>query len=90
MSVVIVVVLIIFNGHPIPEWPLSITLNSFLAFFTSVAKLALLYPVSEAFGQLRWLRFTEKDRKLSEFETLEQASRGIFGSLKLLGTLKGG
>ena len=70
--------------------PLGITLNGFVALFVSLAKLALLVPIVEGMGQLRWLWFSGRARKLSDFEAYEQAYRGTFGALKLLVTLKGG
>lgn len=86
----IVAVLKSYDGQPMPQWPLGITLNAFLAFFTSVAKLAMLIPVVEGLGQLRWLWFARKARKLADFELFEQACRGAYGSIKLLFSLKGG
>jgi hypothetical protein len=84
-----VAVLRVYNGQLSPEWPLGITLNTFLAFLTSLAKLALVIPVTAGLGQLRWLWFS-KSRRLMEFELFEQASRGVLGSLRLLISLKGG
>ena len=87
---VIVAVLKTYDGEPIPRWPLGITLNTFLAFFTSLAKLTLLIPVTEGLGQMRWLWYTKKSRKLVDFELFDQASRGAYRSIKLLFSLKGG
>ncbi len=73
-----------------PEWPLNITLNAFLAFSTSLAKLAFLIPIVEGFGQLRWLWFAGRARRLSDFDLFDQASRGAYGGLRLLVSFKGG
>lgn len=83
-------VLAIYNGQLMPSWPLGITLNSFLALFTSVAELALLVPIMEGVGQLRWQWFAKAPRQLTDFDLFDQASRGGFGSLKLLVSFKGG
>jgi hypothetical protein len=80
----------VFDGRQPPTWPLGITLNTFLAFFTSLAKLAFMIPITEGLGQLRWLWFTSRPRPLNDFEAIDQASRGAFGSLRLLAKFKGG
>jgi hypothetical protein len=89
-SIAIIVVLSQYDGKEPPEWPLGITLNTFLAFFTSFAKVALLIPVLEGLGQLRWLWFKSGARQAADFELFEEACRGTFGSLRLLLSLKGG
>ncbi|EEU38233.1 uncharacterized protein NECHADRAFT_76998 [Fusarium vanettenii 77-13-4] len=67
----------------LPDWPLSITLNSFLAFFTTLIKAAFMLPVSTAISQMKWSWFLQ-DRPIYDFHILDQASRGLHGSLMLL------
>jgi len=86
----IIVVLAQYDGNKAPEWPLGISLNTFLAFFASVAKAALLVPVTEGLGQLRWIWFTGTPRRVYDFELFDSSTRGSFGSLRLLLSLKGG
>jgi hypothetical protein len=88
--IAIAVVLAIYDGQLAPNWPLGITLNALLALLTSLAKLALLAPTMEGIGQLRWQWFSQQHRKLTDFDLFDQASRGTFGGLKLLVSLKGG
>jgi len=87
---VIVATLKIYDGQLTPQLPLGITLNSYLALFTSLAKLCLLVPIIQGLGQLRWLWFKNRPRPLADFELFEDASRGSFGSLRLLVSMKGG
>ncbi|KAK1757077.1 hypothetical protein QBC47DRAFT_459729 [Echria macrotheca] len=86
----IIAVLAQYDGQKPPEWPLGITLNTFLAFLASVSKASLLIPVTEGLGQLRWIWFSRKARKADDFGLFEEATRGSFGSLRLLLSLKGG
>jgi len=44
-------------------------------------------PVAECISQLKWNWF-EKERPLADFETFDKASRGVLGSIYLLGLLK--
>ena len=84
------VVLAIYDGKDLPQWPLGVTLNTFLAFFTSAAKVGLIVPVMEGLGQLRWNWFSRMPRRLTDFELFERACRGALGSFKLLFAFKGG
>lgn len=85
----IIGVLAFYDGKRQPDFVIpGITLNAFVALFAAVAKAALILPVSEAIGQLKWMWF-KKDSKLWDFFTFDGASRGPWGSLMLLKTTKG-
>jgi len=86
----IIVVLAQYDRQQAPQWPLGITLNTLLAFLASTAKAALLIPVTEGIGQLRWMWFRRTARQADDFELFEEATRGSYGSLKLMISLKGG
>jgi len=87
---VIIAVLAIYDQKDLPKWPLGITLNVFLAFFTSLAKVGLMIPVMEGLGQQRWNWFSRRPRRLTDFELFDRAGRSAFGSLKLFFAFKGG
>ncbi|KAK4186002.1 hypothetical protein QBC35DRAFT_465080 [Podospora australis] len=88
--VVILVVLATYDDRELPSLPLHITLNTFLAFFTTFAKATLIMiPISEAMSQWKWNLFVSKNqgelgRPVSDLQVLNAASRGTCGSLKLL------
>jgi hypothetical protein len=86
----IVGVLIYYDGKMQPKQVvLGITLNGYISVFAAIAKAAMILPVSEAIGQLKWMWFRQ-ERRLSNFSTFDNASRGPWGSLMLLGTTKCG
>ncbi|KAK4220026.1 hypothetical protein QBC37DRAFT_271690 [Rhypophila decipiens] len=65
------------------------TLNTFLAFFTTFTKAAFIYPVVQCISQWKWNWFaTNDERPLADFHTFDNASRGIIGSIGLLRLLK--
>ena len=85
---IIAIVLLKFDGKELPKWKLNITINAFISIFSGFAKSALLLPTAEALGQLKWNWFT-KEKKMMDFEVMDSASRGPWGSLVLLGRTKG-
>ncbi|KAH7349095.1 hypothetical protein BKA66DRAFT_293491, partial [Pyrenochaeta sp. MPI-SDFR-AT-0127] len=67
-----------------PEHIVSgITLNAYIAVLAAVSKAALILPVSEAIGQLKWIWF-QQDAALWDFQLYDSASRGPWGSFMLL------
>jgi len=94
MSEVIITVLGIYDGRPLPKLPLNITLNTFLAFFTTFTKAAFMTPISEALSQWKWNALTTSGSRrkhintLYDFEVLDSASRGTWGAWRLLCNFK--
>lgn len=57
---------------------------------SKVASAALILPISEAIGQLKWTWFNGSDSKeMIDFEIFDKASRGAWGSFLLLFRTKG-
>lgn len=46
----IIGVLSAYQGHPLPQWPLHITINALIAVFTAIFKTALMVPIAEGMG----------------------------------------
>ncbi|KAK3690251.1 hypothetical protein B0T22DRAFT_515421 [Podospora appendiculata] len=87
--IIIVAVLAAYDGKALPRLPMSITLNTFLAFFTTFTKAAFMSPVSEAISQWKWNMFAPRSggghgRSLADFQILNAASRGTWGSWVLM------
>jgi hypothetical protein len=87
--IAIIIILKHYDGQPIQNAPQSVTLNSLLAIFTTLAKVGLMFPLAEALSQLKWVWFREAERPLIDFQTFDEATRGPIGGLRLLGMLKG-
>jgi hypothetical protein len=78
-----------YDGQPVPALPLGITLNTLLAFLTTLCKAAFAYPVFQGLSQLKWNWFARKKRPLIHLDAFDQASRGAAGSIWLLVATKG-
>lgn len=81
----------LFDGRSPPQWPLGITLNTLVALFTTFSRMAFMAPVIEGIGQLKWTWFINRDKPqpLIDFQILDDASRGQWGSLVVLAKMKG-
>ena len=73
------------DTHPFPQWPSSMTLNAVISALATLAKALMAVPVAACLGQLKWDRFGQNSSvPIAEFESLDDASRGTWGSIKLL------
>jgi hypothetical protein len=72
-----------FDGKPIFDQH-AVTLNTFVAILSAASKATIVYAVSHAIGQWKWIAFSNRRRRLLDFERVESASRGPLGSLSLL------
>jgi hypothetical protein len=80
---VIVLLLHLYDSQPIFQWH-GASLNSFVSVFATISKALLLLAVSSCLGQWKFISFSQRKRKLIEFDTYDSASRGPKGGLKLL------
>jgi len=70
---------------------MNITLNTFLAFFATITKSSFMIPIAEALSQWKWNLFAAQRgqaRSLADFQTLNAASRGTWGSWALVRRFK--
>jgi len=89
----IIAVLVVLKDKPSSKWPftnMGLTLNAFVSVLSRIAGAALLLPVAEALGQLKWSWFIRGDsKKMWDFEMFDNASRGPWGAFLLLIHTKG-
>ncbi|OJJ87025.1 DUF3176 domain-containing protein [Aspergillus glaucus CBS 516.65] len=81
--VLMVVVLLNFQGTALSKWHMSIAPNTVISILATISKTSLLLPVAECISQLKWLHF-DKARKLNDMDLYDSASRGPMGSLFFL------
>lgn len=75
-----VVLLRVFDGQRVPDWP--VTLNFVLSLLANVAFAATMLGVQSSLGQLKWLRFAGGPRPLAEIAAF-QGARSPLGALRL-------
>ena len=81
--VALVIVLNKFNGQPLPKWPLGLTINTIIALLATISRTGFIIPICESISQLKWLWYQE-ERPLADLQAFDEASRGAWGTLKLL------
>jgi Protein of unknown function (DUF3176) len=79
-----------YDGQTLPNWPTGMTLNTLIALLTAIANAALAGPLQQGLSQLKWIKFKKESRPLTDMEAFDDASRGIWGSVKLLVMGRGG
>jgi hypothetical protein len=89
----VIAVLIYLKDDPLSKWSLAektgLTLNAYISILSKMAGAALILPVSEALGQLKWSWFQQNSKQMWDFEIFDNASRGPWGSVLLLLRTKG-
>lgn len=76
------------DNKPLSTWNSPVSLSTSISILTTAYTLALMHGVGTFIGQSKWLHFKNKPRRLADFETFDQASRGVWGSALLLTTVK--
>ncbi|PKX90088.1 DUF3176 domain-containing protein [Aspergillus novofumigatus IBT 16806] len=76
--------LLIYNLKRSPDLPQGLTLNSIVSVLATAAKSSLLFSISNAIGQLKWIWFRQGKRQLYDMQAVDDASRGPLGSLSIL------
>jgi hypothetical protein len=83
----IIAILASLSNQPLSKWSLELTVITVLS---KIASAALILPISEAIGQLKWSWFHGKESKDAfDFEIFDKASRGAWGSFLLLFRTRG-
>jgi Protein of unknown function (DUF3176) len=80
----IAIILRICEGRPVPQLRFGLTLNSTIALFSTLAKLALMNPVAGCISQLKCTWFAKTERNLFDLQLFDMASRGEWGGLMFL------
>ncbi|KAL4734926.1 hypothetical protein BDV11DRAFT_212417 [Aspergillus similis] len=86
--ITLVSVLAIYDGKPQPDW-YYMSLNSLISWLSTISKACILFYVSEALGQSKWVWFAQKVQPIRHIRTFDSASRGPYGALELIWTLRG-
>lgn len=82
LVVALATILAVNDGKPIFSW-YKVTLNTIVSLLSTASKASLLLAVEDLISQWKWILFNTP-RPLIDFERIDLASRGPFGSLVLM------
>ena len=86
--IAIITLLSIYDGKPQFSFGF-LNLNTVIAILATAFRIGFMVPVGEALAQWKWLWFSKKARPLSDFDSIDDASRGSRGAMLLLWETKG-
>jgi hypothetical protein len=81
---VIVVLLITYRNKRFDSWHSDIQITTIIAALSQLAQSALLVSLAACLGQLKWT-WLKDERSAQDLQLFDEASRGPYGSLCLLG-----
>ncbi|RGP76972.1 hypothetical protein FLONG3_4910 [Fusarium longipes] len=70
------------NDKVLKKWPYDIGLNTVVAILSTFMRAAMMLVVAELVGQIGW-QSLQKPRPVSDLDHFNNASRGIYGAIKL-------
>ena len=74
-----------------PAYTLIHQLNALVSLLVTAAKSMLLLAVAEGISQYKWLHYMSAiPRPLSNVQTFDSASRGPWGAIKMLASIRAG
>jgi hypothetical protein len=77
-----------YNEKKAPVLSHGLILNAILSVLSTVSKCSLVYSISQAVSQWKWGWFQKGRRKLQQVQAVDNASRGPWGSIAILGQHK--
>jgi hypothetical protein len=83
----IVALIAIYDNKPVFHWK-GVTLNAAVSVLSTASKSLLMLAVEESISQWKWILFWRDRRLLIDFERVDEASRGPWGSFIALWRLK--
>ncbi|KAK4465422.1 hypothetical protein QBC42DRAFT_313760 [Cladorrhinum samala] len=76
--------LIQYNGKYVRDWKPSMNLSTLVALLSTILRASMAVVVAEILSQIKWSWFIERTRPLNHLQDFDSASRGYFGSMRLV------
>ncbi|KAI0901586.1 hypothetical protein F4806DRAFT_5914 [Annulohypoxylon nitens] len=91
LSFISIVLIFIFlgkvNGMALANWNGPVQPNTVISILTTTIRTCLMIPIASCLGQYKWKHF-RRPAELETLQTLDEASRGPWGSLMLVSSAK--
>lgn len=86
-QVAIVIIIALYNGKELPDWPYGININTIIAILGTFLRASLVVVLAEVISQAKWF-WIDKSRPAEDMQVFDKASRGVSGSLSLIWLLR--
>lgn len=73
-----------FDGQPVQNWPLSITVGTLIAAYSAILRMAAAFLLAEGLARLKWYWYHTGARPLHDLVLFDDATRGPWGAFCLL------
>ncbi|KIV99530.1 uncharacterized protein PV09_08832 [Verruconis gallopava] len=83
VMLVIIILLVHYNGEPIENTPRRPSLNTLINIFSAIEAGMIAYVAAEVLSQSKWLNMQSKS-SLDDLNTIDNASRGLRGALQVV------
>ncbi|KAM0451948.1 hypothetical protein ACHAPV_009763 [Trichoderma viride] len=87
--IALIITLKVFDGHPLPDLKFGISPGAIIQLLSAIGEFFLEISFGSGLGQLKWLNALQKT-PLADFHTIDEASRGAWGSVVLIAKRRGG
>ncbi|KAL4879287.1 hypothetical protein BJY04DRAFT_220407 [Aspergillus karnatakaensis] len=87
--IAILTLLFVCDQKQSPKLPSGITLNTIVSILSTASKSSLIFAMSSAIGQLKWISFRKERAPLYDLQLADDAGRGPLGSFLILLRYKG-
>lgn len=87
--IAIIAVLAVCNDKPLPKLQFGATPAAIIGLLSTLFQTGVMVSVSAVIGQMKWIE-TLRKKPMIHFRVMDEASRGVLGSLKLLAYRKAG
>lgn len=86
--VAIAIMLQLHDGQPFSSWTFYFSINTVISTLGTAARASILFAISAGISQYKWV-WSKRGGRLVTFEAIDNASRGPYGSLRLIFQLHG-
>lgn len=80
----ILILLPLYEDKPLSSWTFSISLNTVISTLGATSRASLGFAISACISQGKWNWYRKRDDHVMVFDRFEEASRGPWGSVRLL------
>lgn len=84
----IILLLPFYAGRPVSSWTFFLSINTVIAILGTTSRATLAFVASAALAQEKWNWFRSHDENIIAFDRFDEASKGPWGSARLLWWVK--